>query len=276
MTICYNAADVIVPTIESVLSQDYDNYEYIIEDGMSDDDTEKIVESYIEKFRSRGIKVIYNRKEDSGIYDAMNKGAGSANGDYVNFMNAGDCFYSPDVLGSVAKSLGGFEEPDIPEVVYGDCAVYEYGRFFLFQKSYDSIEEKMPFSHQSVFMKRGFLKDHPFNTSYRFSADYDLLLTAHKEGAAFFDSGVTVCIATADGLSSVNYHDTLMESADILKSHGVFHLSEKELSKTEKVLRIKQFVLDRFPVSVKKMIRDRQIRSRGQAFDPVIPPWFNK
>ncbi len=276
ITICYNAAEVLPLTIESVLAQNYAGFEYIIQDGNSTDNTPDVIKSYTEKFADRNIRLVYNRENDGGIYDAMNKAVSSVNGDYINFMNAGDCFYDADVLGHIANVTEKGAQPDghIPVIVYGDCAVYEYGRFFLFPKSLEKIEESMPFSHQSVFAASDFVRSHPFNTSYRYSADYDFLLTAHEQGVRFCDSGTTVCITTADGTSSVNYHDTLMESAAILKNHGKYHHSEAELAKIERSLKIKQFVLDHFPIVIKKKIRDLQIRSRGQSFDPVLPPWY--
>ena len=271
ITVCYNAAGVLPVTIESVLAQDTDDLEYIIQDGRSTDRTPELVEAYKERFALRNIRFVYNREADSGIYDAMNRAAACAEGDYINFMNAGDCFCDPHVLSTIT---GAADDPDRPAVIYGDCAVYEYGRFYRFGKCLEDIEERMPFSHQSVFAARDLVKEHPFNTDYRFSADYDFLLTAHDLGVKFKDSGITVCITTADGLSSVKYHDTLMETAMIQKAHGVQKRTEEELVKAEKVLRLKQFVLNHFPVSVKKRIRAIQIRSRGQEMDITAPNWF--
>lgn len=270
ITVCYNAADVIAATIESVLSQDCSDYEYVIQDGGSTDDTTKIAKSYRDRFETKGIRLIINSEADKGIYDAMNKAVASADGEYINFMNAGDCFYSADVLAKVASAIEGED----PVIVFGDCAVYEYGRFYRFPKSLESIERNMPFSHQSVFAANDFLRRHPFNTSYRYSADYDLLLSAHDEGVKFLDADTFVCITTADGLSSVKYHDTLMESSQILKNHGLEHRSEAELARLERSLRIKQFVLDHFPVFVKKLIRGRQIEKRGQNIKVIVPKWL--
>lgn len=269
ITICYNAAKLLPMTMSSVLAQDYDNLEYIIEDGMSTDDTPSVVEGFRAKFEERGITFIYNRKSDEGIYDAMNKGVLSATGEYVCFMNAGDCFYS-----STAVSCAASAASDHPVIIYGDCAVYEYGRFYMFGKSLADIEKTMPFSHQSVFCETGFLRDHPFNTSYRYSADYDLLLTAHDLGVSFKDAGTVICITTADGTSSVNYLDTMMETIKIRKAHNICHMSDDEIKRSRKILKLKQFVLDHFPIFIKKWIRGMQISSRGQSFNAEIPPWF--
>ncbi len=273
ITICYNAADVIRTTIESVLAQDYDDYEYIIQDGNSSDETPDIVNEYSPKFAEKGIRLAYVREPDGGIYDAMNRAMASAEGRYINYMNAGDCFYSAGVLAHIAKTADDSDGAS-PVIIYGDCAVYEYGRFYLFAKSLENIYESMPFSHQSVFASSDFLRAHPFNCSYRYSADYDFLLTAKDMDVKFADSGTVVCITTADGTSSINYHDTLMESAEILKAHGRYAHSDAELKKTEKVLSLKQFVLDHFPVAVRKWIRGVQIKKRGQSFEAAVPPWF--
>ena len=272
ITICYNAAKVLPLTMESVLAQDYDRLEYVIEDGNSTDETPETVEGFREKFEARGITFIYNRKSDSGIYDAMNKGVASASGEYICFMNAGDCFYNAGAVSCAAAAISAHS--DAPVIVYGDCAVYEFGRFYMFGKSVADIEKTMPFSHQSAFTKTGFLREHPFNTSYRYSADYDLLLTAHDLGATFCDAQAIICITTADGTSSVNYLDTMMETIKIQKAHNLCHMSDAKIKRTRIILSVKQFVLDHFPLCIKKKIRDMQITSRGQDIKPVIPPWF--
>ena len=272
VTICYNAAKELPLTLESVLAQDYGDFEYVIQDGASTDGSDNIIKAYGEKFSQRGIDFIYNCGKDGGIYDAMNRAVLASHGQYVNFMNAGDCFYGKSVLSQIfAEGRAAAKDPTI---IYGDCAEYEFGRFNLFIKNFEGIEEVMPFSHQSVFARRDFLLKHPFNLSYRYSADYDFLLTAYDLKESFTDSKVIVCITTKDGLSSVNYHDMLLESAAILKAHGKYHHSEEELNKIEKVLKLKQFVLDHFPVFIKKAIRGYQIKKRGQNFDVEVPPWY--
>ena len=269
ITICYNATKLLPMTIESVLAQDYSDFEYIIEDGASTDDTASVVKSYAQAFLEKGIEYKYICKKDGGIYDAMNKGVEASSGKWINFMNAGDCFYSGSVLSNV------FDGREYEEgIVYGDCVEYEYGRFYRFRKCMELIEERMPFSHQSAFASAKLLREHPFEISYRYSADYDLLLTAYQCGLRFTDSGEVICITTKDGVSSVNYHDMLIESSNILKAHGLYHHTEEELIKIEKELTVKQFVLDHFPAFIKKAIRGRQIKARGQEMEVKVPKWY--
>ena len=86
ITICFNSFSTIEATIKSVLSQNYENLEYIIIDGNSTDNTLEI----IHKYRNRISKII--SEKDNGIYDAMNKGVCLASGDVIGILNSDD-FY---------------------------------------------------------------------------------------------------------------------------------------------------------------------------------------
>ena len=98
VTITYNAEAVLQRTLQSVLRQTYKGVEHLIIDGASKDGTLKMVEDYKNESdqSDRGHKVIIKSEPDRGIYDAMNKGLMQASGDYIVFMNAGDCFPKDD------------------------------------------------------------------------------------------------------------------------------------------------------------------------------------
>lgn len=100
VTVCYNAVNEILRTIESVVSQTYENMEYIIIDGGSTDGTVDIIKQY------QGKLAYWCSEPDKGIYDAMNKGILAANGEWLLFMNAGDEFDRPDVLERMVLELG--------------------------------------------------------------------------------------------------------------------------------------------------------------------------
>jgi glycosyltransferase involved in cell wall biosynthesis len=99
ITVCFNSAVTIRDTIESVLSQDYKNIEYIIIDGGSVDGTMEIVRTYGDKLS----KVI--SEPDQGIYDAMNKGINLASGEVIGFLNADDVYSHEKVLNRIAETL---------------------------------------------------------------------------------------------------------------------------------------------------------------------------
>jgi len=87
ITVCLNSQKTIEKTIRSVISQKYKNYEYIIIDGGSSDNTIKIIKKY-----KKYIRVIIS-EEDKGIYDAINKGIKQSTGSVVSILHSDDIFY---------------------------------------------------------------------------------------------------------------------------------------------------------------------------------------
>ena len=100
VTITYNAEDVLQPTLDSVLMQDYVHVEHLIIDGASTDNTVSIAEAYKRQSdeAENGHVVKIKSEPDGGLYFAMNKGLQQATGDYVVFLNAGDRFPAPETL----------------------------------------------------------------------------------------------------------------------------------------------------------------------------------
>ena len=95
ITVCYNSGKTIKDTIESVLAQNYKNFEYIIIDGKSKDNTVDIIKSYEPKFNG---KMKWISEKDKGIYDAMNKGVKLASGDIIGLINADDILATPNAF----------------------------------------------------------------------------------------------------------------------------------------------------------------------------------
>jgi hypothetical protein len=114
ITVTYNAAAVLEPTIESILAQTFTDYEYLIIDGGSKDATPDIIRRYADRLS------YWVSEPDRGLYDAMNKGLRAARGEYVWFMNAGDRLYEADTLRKVFV-----DAPAGADVYYGDALFYE-------------------------------------------------------------------------------------------------------------------------------------------------------
>ena len=269
ITVCRNPGRDMIKTMESVLAQDYHDFEYIIQDGGSDDGTLDLVQKYRKKFEKKNIRVSLVSEKDKGIYDGMNKAVARSLGTWINFMNAGDCFYSGSVLSDI------FNKSNYPNaaILYGDAVECEYGRYYMFRKAFDKIEERMPFSHQSAFINRELMSRYPYKTDYKIGADYDFLLSMYKKGFFFRDTGVITCIISKNGVSSLKLYDTYMETLKIKNSHGIDGPTAAELTVKLREMRIKQFVMDHFPDLIKKLIRSFQLKVRKQNADLTIPEW---
>lgn len=271
ITTCRNACDCIEKTIRSVLMQDFRDFEYIIMDGLSEDDTLSIAESFRSDFEKAGIPYRIYSERDHGIYEGMNHAVSHAEGDYVNFMNADDCMLKATTLTEAAASVSAAlsaKKDDNPSVFYGGAIAVEFGQPYYYARDLSLIEKRMPFSHQSVFAPRSLLMRHPFKERFRIGADYDFLLTAYREGCDFYDLNIMVCKVTLDGLSSLNLLKTFTETVEIQKDHGIEWYSDKKYQRKVRFLVLKQFVMDRFPKWTIRLIRKIQRISRGQNAHP--------
>ena len=99
ITVTYNAEDSIEGTVESVISQSFKSFEYIVIDGASTDNTNELLKNY-----KKQIDLIVSEK-DEGLYDAMNKGILLAKGEFLLFLNAGDRLFNNTVLNKVDSAI---------------------------------------------------------------------------------------------------------------------------------------------------------------------------
>ena len=175
VTITYNAAAVLQPTLDSVLQQDYPHIVHLIIDGASTDDTLKLVDDYIacSNAAENGHSVQVTSEPDKGIYDAMNKGLRSADGDYVCFLNAGDFLPSPDTASKIAQQVAA--AGGSPAVLYGDTDIVDgEGRFLHHRRlappenlTWRSFRQGMLVCHQAFYARTDFAIATPYNEQYR-------------------------------------------------------------------------------------------------------------
>lgn len=172
ITVCFNAEDTIADTIQSVLSQDYEDVEYIIVDGKSTDRTLEIIQSH-----QKRIKLI--SEKDQGIYDAMNKGINIANGDVIGILNADDFYKNNQVLTDVMNAFA-----DNISIVYGDIEYVKNNDLNKVVRKWKSGVFRpgkfkwgwMP-PHPGFFIKKSCYESYGlFNLSLSTSADYELML----------------------------------------------------------------------------------------------------
>lgn len=178
ITVCFNAAETIEQTIQSVLGQTYQEIEYIIIDGKSTDGTLDILLKYQDKIA----KIV--SEEDAGIYDAMNKGIKLATGDLIGILNADDWYDAAAVEQVVECFLK--NETDI---VHGDIRlVWGDGRTEDAPKTGD--REKLWYSmvirHPATFVKRKVYEEQGlFDLNYKITADYEFILRCYSRKVKF-------------------------------------------------------------------------------------------
>lgn len=190
VTVCYNAVEELEKTILSVINQTYTDIEYIVVDGGSTDGTKDIIHKYQHRITR------YISEPDKGIYDAMNKGIDLATGEWINFMNAGDCFVNENVIANVAPALQGGHD-----IVFGNTIMVN-GRHMKLSKGQLFPDRFPKIGHQSSFVKTSLMKENYFNTNYIISADFDFLYKMFEEGKDFFYVNMEVALYNMDGTSS--------------------------------------------------------------------------
>lgn len=210
ITVHYNQLPLLKSTVESVVAQRGfgDIIDYIIVDGLSQDGTSDYLHSL--QFNNSIQKIV---GRDKGIYDAMNKGILNAKGEYCIFMNAGDHFIEEDTLFKIHDSYPQFE------ILYGDTQIV-YNDYTRVAKAstLNQFWKSLPFVHQSVIIKTSLLKEHLFNLSYRYCADYEQLATFFNDGKSFTYSKKIISTIMAGGASDVNRTKATKEVFEISKN----------------------------------------------------------
>ena len=173
ITVCYNSEKTIRQTMDSVLKQTYSNIEYIVVDGASTDGTLAIIREYEQRF---GARMRYISEPDNGIYDAMNKGIGMAEGEIIGIINSDD-YYELDAVEKVVSAYG----KEDCAVLYGEMRTWmDDKEESVWIGSPEFIEKRM-IGHPACFVtKRAYDKFGVFDTRYCSVADYDLMLRYKK------------------------------------------------------------------------------------------------
>ena len=182
ITATYNSAETINDTIKSVLCQTNKDFEYIIVDGGSTDETIDIVKSYESEFSGR---LKWVSEKDKGIYDAMNKGIKMASGDIIGILNSDDYYTSDDILQTIADA---FKCQDV-DAIYGDihfikdgdpdkCVRYYSSRMF---SPFWLRFGFMP-AHPSFYCKREvFEKSGLYRLDYKIGSDYEMMVRLFRK-----------------------------------------------------------------------------------------------
>lgn len=179
LVVCLNAGEKLQRTVESIIRQTCTDYEIVIKDGGSVDESLNLLPD--------DPRITVVRKKDSGIYDAMNQAVLEAQGEYVYFLNCGDAFHEETVLQTISDEIDRKNRQDgdsnqrdggkTPDIVYGN--IYD----MLTRSAVSSNPSMDAFGcyrnvpcHQACFYKKQLVSEHPFSLEYQVRADYEQFL----------------------------------------------------------------------------------------------------
>jgi glycosyltransferase involved in cell wall biosynthesis len=204
ITSTYNAGDALGVTIESIKKQSFKNFEWVIIDGNSKDDTLEIID------KNRDVITFCLSESDTGIYDAWNKALNYINGEWVLFIGAGDILHANNVLETVAKYL--VKDGVGRNLVYGQTELVTEKthkrirltgeRWTEIKGTWGTLRPALPphpssFIHASVFLGNKY----KFPLKYKIAGDSHLLLHLIKDKEPLFIP-VVVDIMPSGGMSS--------------------------------------------------------------------------
>lgn len=189
ITINLNNQEGLRKTIESIVSQTYKDYEYIVIDGGSTDGSVEVIKEYENKIN------YWVSELDKGIYNAMNKGILQARGEYLNFMNSGDCFYHKEVLKSVLPYLNA-------DIVTGK-AYYDNGIHGVYKEDVTMLDLfQSSLQHQASFIHRKLFEKRLYDENFRIISDWKFFVQSLIfDNCSFKNISVIVCQFEPGGIS---------------------------------------------------------------------------
>jgi glycosyltransferase involved in cell wall biosynthesis len=205
ITVNYNNASGLERTIQSVISQTLQDFEFIIIDGGSTDNSVDIIRKYNQHID------YWISEHDGGIYQGMNKGLFQAKGEYVNFMNSGDCFHAPDVLDHI------FSLDKVADIITGAHAGSPHPNvgpkgITMYSLITGAVD------HQASFIRREVALRHPYDEKYKIVSDWKFFIQALVlDNCTFFYTDIIVVDVDMTGISNTNITLDHQERESVLK-----------------------------------------------------------
>lgn len=215
ITVCYNSQKTIRDTIESVLSQTYQNYEYLIIDGKSSDNTLDIINEY----KDERIKCL--SEKDKGFYDAMNKGIKMATGDLIAIINSDDVLYDKNVFQKVVDNYD-----DNTEILYGNVKYYNEDFTQVIRDYISGTKKDNAFcpAHPTLYIRKEvFDRLGLYDLSFKVVSDYDFMVRCNVNNIKYKYLNEYLVKMRYGGMSNglKGYLINFKECCQILKHNGV-------------------------------------------------------
>ena len=215
ITVCYNSEKTIRDTIESVLSQTYPDYEYLIIDGKSSDSTLTIINEY----KDERIKLI--SEKDKGLYDAMNKGVELSTGDIIGIVNSDDVLYDDNVFQNIIDNYH-----DETEIMYGNIKYYNEDFSKVVRDYISGTSNGLEWcpAHPSMYVRRDvFDRIGMYDLQYKINADYDFMVRCNINKVKYQYLNIYFVKMRYGGVSNgfEGYRKNFIECYKVLKNNNV-------------------------------------------------------
>lgn len=208
IVVSLNAGQKLLTTVQSVMDQTYDDFEVIVKDGQSTDDSIASLGVLFAEHLNK--KIFVHSMKDSSIYDAMNQAVAFANGDYYIFLNCGDLFENKRVLEKMNKYIQNGKK----DIYYGDMK--REGNSGIIpspRKITDFVCYRNIPCHQVCFYKNTMFEIRGYDTKFPVRADYEhFLWCVYEKKARIVYAPVTVCLYEGNGFSETKEHVKLAET----------------------------------------------------------------
>ena len=221
ITATYNSEKTISKTLESLINQSSKDFEFIIIDGDSRDDTLAIIEEYEPEFRNKGIKFSWISEKDSGIYDAWNKGLNLANGEWISFLGSDDIMM-PEAINTYSQ-IALKESSRQIDLIHSKVEVIRDDKVIKIidgKWSWKIFKNQMNIAHVGALHNRSYFKKYGvFDESYKITGDYELLLRARHGLKCLYIDELTAQMAYG-GISTTNVKKVFLETLRAKKETG--------------------------------------------------------
>lgn len=230
ITPTYNSGKTIEQNVHSLLDQNYKNFEQIIIDNLSDDNTLKKIEQLYKNAGNIDRLRILSEK-DNGIAEAFNKGIKTADGEVIGILNSDDQYYDESVLEKVTNC---FKDKKV---------LFVHGNIYFEDPLYGSnirkpllcpITRAMPYNHPSMFFRKEVYAQHGyFDTDYKYAMDFEFICRLFKSivdfnSRGYYIDGKPLVTMLAGGASWKNELDSIEETRKALKKYDYWNFDARK------------------------------------------------
>jgi glycosyltransferase involved in cell wall biosynthesis len=220
ITVTKNTEEKIDKTIQSVLSQSYKNFEYIIVDGHSKDDTFNKIKKY------KNVKIKIFSRRDKNFYDGLNFAIKKTKGSYISILNSGDLYFSVSILKKMSAYILKYKNFDLyfSNLFFMDKKRIK--RIWTYKNFLYNLTDAFKIAHPTIFFSRQVAHKFKYNIKYSISADLDLILKLIKKKISYKHLNFFSVIMETGGMSSFrgNFFKKLEEDLKIHKKYFKFYI----------------------------------------------------